>query len=57
MPIDAKKSGFVDGLLGRECKAPETWQDGSQYLVGYLKGKESRRKFNIDMGELWTRKN
>jgi hypothetical protein len=49
MPIDAKKSGFVDGLFGRECKAPQSWQDGSKYLVGYLQGRESRKKYNINL--------
>ena len=44
------RSGFCDGVFGRECKNPHTalgwaeYEKSKQYIAGYLKGQTAKNE-------------
>jgi hypothetical protein len=43
------RSGFCDGLLGRESCNDNGWDKCQQYLIGYFQGTAKRKEMNITL--------
>lgn len=52
MKVSAYKSGFIDAILGRDCKCSYHWTQGKSlhaYMKGYIEGQQLRKTHGITL--------